>query len=193
MSAAVRRAADALAAVGYAVEEAIPPRYEEVVATWAQLLIGDFASVMEQLLPLMGAGGRAFLATANASVPPLANPAAFSSLLVQRDGLGRAWSQFMAQYPLLLSPVWTALPFVHGFDAASAANTAATIEMIRPVVPANLLGLPSACVNAGRDEATGLPVGVLLTGARMRDDLCLDAAEVVESKCALTTPIDPRP
>jgi hypothetical protein len=42
---------------------------------------------------------------------------------------------------------------------------------MRPVVPANLLGLPSACVPAGRDEETGLPIGVLITGRRLREDL----------------------
>jgi amidase len=59
------------------------------------------------------------------------------------------------------------------------------------VAPANLIGLPSACVPAGRDAATGLPIGVLLTGRRFREDLCLDAAEAVEKELALPTPIDP--
>ena len=49
--------------------------------------------------------------------------------------------------------------------------------VMRPVVPANLPGLPSACVPAGRDEATGLPIGVLITGRRLREDMCLEAAE----------------
>jgi amidase len=114
-----------------------------------------------------------------------------SELLMLRHGLGRAWSQFMAEHPLVLTPTWTQLPFEHGFDAATPAGAAATVEMLRPVQPANLLGLPSACVPAGRDSATGLPIGVLLTGLRFREDLCLDAAEVIESCCGLVTPIDP--
>jgi amidase len=83
------------------------------------------------------------------------------------------------------------LPFEHGFDSASMAGTVATSELMRPVVPANVLGLPSACVPAGRDEATGLPIGVLVTGRRLRDDLCLEAAEAIESRLGLVTPIDP--
>jgi amidase len=66
------------------------------------------------------------------------------------------------------------------------------MEMIRPVVPANLIGLPSACVPAGLDPATGLPIGVLLTGRRMHDMECLDAAEAIEASFRLPTPIDPR-
>ena len=34
----------------------------------------------------------------------------------------------------------------------------------------------------GRDDTTGLPIGVLLTGQRFREDLCLDAAEAVEGR-----------
>ena len=62
---------------------------------------------------------------------------------------------------------------------------------MRPVVPANLLGLPSACVPAGRDETTGVPIGVLVTGQRFREDLCLEAAEAIEARLGLVTPIEP--
>ncbi len=187
----VRRAADALANAGYDVVEACPPRYEEAVATWAQLLLGDFSLVLDQLAPMMGEGGRAFLSVVRSAVPPFADAAAMSQLFVNRDGIARAWSQFLAEYPLVLTPTWTQLPFEHGFDAATPEGAAATMELMRPVVPANLLGLPSACVPAGRDGATGLPIGVLITSSRFREDLCLDAAEAVEARCGLVTPIDP--
>ena len=62
---------------------------------------------------------------------------------------------------------------------------------MRPVVPANLLGLPSACVPAGRDAATGLPIGVIITGRRLREDLCLQAAEAIEARLGVATPIHP--
>jgi amidase len=191
VAAVVRRSADALAAAGYEVVQVTPPRYEEAITTWARLLIGDFGSVLPELLPLMGDDARRFLGSANAAVPAFDSPTAMSALMVQRDGIARAWAQFLAETPLLLSPTWTQLPFEVGFDVASPESSGATIEMMRPVLPANLLGLPSACVPAGRDAATGLPIGVLLTGARHRDEWCLDAAEVIERQCSLPTPIDP--
>jgi amidase len=83
------------------------------------------------------------------------------------------------------------LPFEHGFDVAGPASAAAVRVLMRPVTPANLLGLPSACVPAGFDTASNLPIGVLLTGRRLREDLCLDAAEAVETRVGLATPIDP--
>jgi len=191
VAAIVRRAAQALADAGYVVEEACPPRYEDAVSCWARLIMGDFGSVLGLLSPMMGPDATAFLNNFNQAVPPLADVAAWSHLMVERDGIARAWSMFMADRPLLLSPTWTQLPFEHGFDTASPAGTAATKELMRPVVPANLLGLPSACVPAGRDEGTGLPVGVLITGRRLREDLCLEAAEAIEARLGLATPIDP--
>jgi amidase len=191
VAAVVRRAAQALADAGYLVEEACPPRYEDAVSCWARLIMGDFGSVLGMLSQTMGADATAFLNNFNQAVPPLAGVAAWSHLMIERDGIARAWSTFMADRPLLLSPTWTQLPFEHGFDSATPAGTAATKELMRPVVPANLLGLPSACVPAGRDEGTGLPIGVLITGRQLREDLCLEAAEAIEACLGLATPIDP--
>jgi amidase len=187
----VRQAGSALREAGYVVEEVAPPRYEDAVSTWGAFLISDFRSLSEQLLPIMGKDGAFFFQTAVSSVP-LLDAAGFSRLFMARDGVARAWSQFMANYGLILSPTWTQLPFEEGFDAASEENVAATMEMIRPVVPANLIGLPSACVPAGLDPATGLPIGVLITGRRMHDMECLDAAEAIEASFHLPTPIDPK-
>ena len=188
---AVRRAADALSDAGYDVVEACPPRYEEAVEVWASFLMGDFGSVLGELGPLMGADGQGFLEAFNRSVPPLAGAAGMSALHTRRDGIARAWSMFMAEHPLVLSPTWTQLPFEHGFDIAGQGSAEATKALMRPVVPANLLGLPSACVPASHDPATNLPIGVLLTGQRFREDVCLDAAEAVEARFTLNTPIDP--
>ena len=191
IAATVRRAAQALADAGYVVEEVCPPRYEDAISCWARLIMGDFQSVLEMLTPMMGADAVAFLNNFNQAIPPLADLAAWSHLMVERDGIARAWSTFMADRPLLLSPTWSQLPFEHGFDSATPAGSVAVKELMRPVVPANLLGLPSACVPAGRDEATGLPIGVLITGRRLREDLCLEAAEAIEARLGLATPIDP--
>lgn len=189
--AAVRAAADALADAGYAVTEACPPAYAEAVELWGRFLLGDFASILPQISAIMSADAMAFLNAAYAQTEPLSDAAAMSHVLVARDVIARAWSVFMAEYPLVLTPTWTQLPFEHGFDSASPENSAATIELMRPVVIANLLGLPSACVPAGRDGGTGLPIGVLINGRRFRDDLCLDAAEAIEARLGLQTPIDP--
>ena len=64
------------------------------------------------------------------------------------------------------------------------------VELFRFVLPANLLGLPAACVATG--VAHGLPTGVQVIGDLLREDLCLNAAEAIEESVGVLTPIDPR-
>lgn len=193
VAAMVRRAADLLSqAGGYELVEATPPAYEAAVGMWAKFLIGDFGLVLPKVAPLMGADSMRFLEAAAKSVGAFSGPLALSELLMQRDGIARAWNLFLSETPLILSPTWTQLPFAVGADVAAPEGVGAAVEMLRPVVPANLLGLPSACVPAGIDAGSGMPVGVLLTGSRFADALCLDAAEAIERGRPPMTPIQPR-
>lgn len=99
-------------------------------------------------------------------------------------------AQWYADVDLLLTPTWTELPFAPGFDVESPEHALAAMVNVRCVLPANLLGLPSACVPTGLVD--GVPVGVLLTGERFADEATLDAAAVIEATLGLDTPIDPR-
>src|SRR5262249_9873078 len=143
VAAAVRRAAQALADAGYVVEDACPPRYEAAIGCWARFLIGDFETVLAPLSQMMGADANALINNFRKAVPPLTDAAALSNLMVERDGIARAWSLFMAERPLLLSPTWTQLPFEHGLDAATPEGTPPTADLIRPLLPAHLLAFPS--------------------------------------------------
>jgi len=59
---------------------------------------------------------------------------------------------------------------------------------MRLVVSVNLLGLPAAAVPVG--VAGGLPQGVQVIGPRYREDLCLEAAQTIEDRLGVLTPID---
>ena len=63
------------------------------------------------------------------------------------------------------------------------------MRLLRPVMPANLLGLPAAAVRAGR--AAGLPVGVQVMGARCQELACLEPAEAIEARSGAAQAIDP--
>jgi amidase len=49
----------------------------------------------------------------------------------------------------------------------------------------NDLGLPAAAVPTGLHN--GIPMGVQIIGPRLREDLCLDAAEAVERSTGILT------
>ncbi len=183
-----RAAADALAGAGYELVDTPPPRFEDVLATWADFIVADIRLMRDQIAPMMSADAIGFLDAILDARPEL-DLAGYTAVLMARQSLIREWSMWFADVDLVLTPAWTQLPFEHGWDAMSAANAMATVELMRPVMPANVLGLPSACVPAGLVD--GLPVGVLLTADRFADQVALDAAAVVEAALGPDTPIEP--
>lgn len=189
ISEVVRNAASALAAAGCEVTEALPPDFEAVIELWASLIDNDIVLALPELAPLFSADAMTFVNDfrSGRKMPSLAS---YAATLAQRFATGRRWATFYADYDLLLSPTWTQQPFPVGWDIENPGRAVETVRMARCVLPGNALGLPSACVPAGMVD--GLPVGVLLTGARFGDRLCLDAAEIVENALGLDTPIDSR-
>lgn len=101
--------------------------------------------------------------------------------------LGAAWSRFQQDHPVVLSPVCTERPWVIGEDVSRVGEIAMAMRM---VVPVNILGLPSCAVPVGSDD--GLPQGVQLIGARFRKNIILDAAQAIEDRAPVLTPIQPR-
>ena len=59
-----------------------------------------------------------------------------------------------------------------------------------PLTAFALLGTPGVAVPTG--IADSLPTGVLVTAPRFREDVALDAAEIIEANCPMPTPIDPQ-
>jgi amidase len=181
----VRQAAAHLAAAGYPVDEVTPPDYEVSIELWRAFLFTEIRTLQPQLAPYMGEDGRRIL-SAILDTEPVLDIDAFIELFVRRRRLARSWSEFFQRYPLVLSPVWSQPAFPHGWDVD---NVAATLELLRPVMPANILGLPAAATPGGL--AGGMPVGVQCIAAPFREDRALDAAAVVQAAVGLTDPVDP--
>ncbi len=90
---------------------------------------------------------------------------------------------------MVVGPVCSMPPFAVGYDTAGSDEIQALLDAMRLTLLVNLLGLPSAVVPVG--EAGGLPQAVQIIGQRYREDLCLDAAEAIEERLGVITPIDP--
>jgi len=188
VAAAVRRAADALADEGFAVAEAVPPDYEQALELWGTLLAVDLRVLKPVLDQLMGADGSKFLGNSLDSIAAL-DLTGWATAHTARQGLARRWSLWYQDYPVLLSPVWSQPAFPVGFDLADPDGASETLRVMRPVLPANLLGTPAAVVPAGMAE--GLPVGVQVMGNKYTELRCLAVAEVIEQRLGTLTPIDP--
>ncbi|MGN6794205.1 MAG: amidase [Streptosporangiaceae bacterium] len=188
VAAAVRRAADALADDGFEVTETVPPDYEQAIELWSEILAVYLRVMHPELEQVMGPAGRQFLRHALDHLPDH-DLISWSVAHTARHGLARRWSLWYEQFPVLLSPVWSQPAFPLDFDIESADGAIATLELMRPVLPANLLGTPAAVVPAGM--ADGLPVGVQVMGGKYTDLRCLAVAEAIERRLGPLTPIDP--
>jgi len=156
---------------------------------WAQLMMQNSEQNYDLFKGAIGEGGMRFLDLTGVDFPPMST-ADLHQMHNTRHTIAKTWRKFMSQYPLIVGPTWTQPPFELNFDTKDTESAMQVIEMYRFVLPANLLGLPAACVATG--VANGLPTGVQVMGDMFREDVCLDAAEVIESAIGVLTPIDPR-
>ncbi|TFU05807.1 indole acetimide hydrolase [Polymorphobacter arshaanensis] len=189
ISAGVRAAAAALKDAGYDVVEVNPPMVEDAIDVWAKWLVWEYGTMTDVLRQIMSPDAVGFF-EAFAATQPLPSYADGVMLQARRHEIARAWSEFFADYPLILGPTWCTPQFVHGYDVAGPESTANILNVMRFVVPMNLLGLPVVCVPTG--TANGLPLGVQITGDRFREDLCVDAGAAIEARLGRLTPIDPK-
>jgi amidase len=98
--------------------------------------------------------------------------------------------RFQEKFPLVLLPVSAEQAFEQDADLASVERTRRVIAAQWSMMAIPLVGFPAISVPTG--VADGLPVGVQLLGPRFREDLLFDAAEVIEARAGVFTPIDPR-
>ena len=186
----VRVAGRALEAAGYQVEEVEPPMLFESYLAWGELQLMSMSMNEPLLTLLLGDDAKRFIALAAVEFPPYTAESLFV-MHQTRWRVASEWRKFMTDYPLVVGPTWTQPPFELGFDIADQESNLKVIEMVRFTLPANLMGLPAACVPTG--VADGLPTGAQIIGNLLREDLCLDAAQVIEDSVGVLTPIDPRP
>jgi amidase len=190
VAAEVRRAGRALEEAGYEVEEVEPPMMLELSLAWAELIVTDLRVQQPFFAQVIGEGGLRFLELTDVPLEP-ATAASIFAAHQSRYRVQSAWRRFFADYSLVVGPTWTEPPFALGYDIESEETALKVVELARFVLPANLLGGPAACVPTGVSE--GLPTGVQIIGDYFREDLCLQAAEVLEDHFGVLTPIDPRP
>ena len=99
------------------------------------------------------------------------------------------WHAFLSDWDVLLSPTWAQPAFAHGTTSPRPSVRWACRRPLRPVLPANLLGLPAAVVPCG--VVDGLPISAQLIARRFNDLTALAAAQAVEDAIGSLTPIEP--
>ena len=186
--AGIDRAALWLADAGYEVVDAEPPLIAEATQAWVDAMFADVGTIWSGMAPVAGRGVVDFIdaCTAQGVFKPV-DAAAQLAAWVAAYRIGAKWGQFLQDHPVVLSPVVCERPWLVGEDITRVGEIALAMRM---VVPVNILGLPACSVPVGADD--GLPQGVQLIGAPFREDLLLDAAQAIEDRAPVLTPIQPR-
>jgi amidase len=182
------RAAGWLADAGYEIVDTEPPLIAEATQAWVDAMFADVGTIWPGMAPVAGRGVIDFIdaCTAQGVFKPV-DQAAQLAAWVATYQIGAKWNQFLQDHPVILSPVACERPWLVGEDITRVGELAVAMRM---VVPVNILGLPSCAVPVGADG--GLPQGVQLIGAQFREDLLLDAAQAIEDRAPVLTPIQPR-
>ena len=120
-------------------------------------------------------------------MPPADLPTMLGAL-VQRDLLLRRWLEFMMGYPLIVMPTLADEPPPHGPDLTKEGQRR-ILDSLRVSLIAPALGLPGLALPVGTNGR--LRPGVRIVAARFREDLCLEAGEVIEAAEDVIAPIDP--
>jgi amidase len=195
VQAGVEKAALALADAGHAVEAVEAPDLVEAGRLAFRTVMAEVRrGMMEQVNRDGDPGIIKALALWSEALADM-NQAEYMAALAQRARHLRDWMLMFERHPLMLLPTSGEIPFEIGFDTRDLARTRDVLEAQGLLIAINLLGLPSAQVPVGTTAADGapggLPLGVQIVAGRYREDLALDAAEIVEAKLGLATPIDP--
>lgn len=189
VEAAVRHAATILSEAGHPLDWRDPPDVQAVATAWNDFAQGESRVTLEAQVAQHGdALSRRAFALMMARTPDLDVPNLIR-LTSARATYLRRWQLFMQQTPLVLCPVAmeTALPY--GVDTESEASVDRLYRSHVFLFATAYLGLPSISVPVGVHN--GVPVGVQIIGPRFREDIVLDAAELIEQRIGVMTPIDP--
>lgn len=185
---AVRAAGRHLAAAGYEVEEVSPPNLNDIVECWLALGANElFPALLPRMRQLGDPDGIASMETWNQLVPP-SGMARFLQAIAERDLFIWRWLEFMQTRPLVVLPTMGSLAPVHNLDTTLEGQKQ-VLDQIRVSLIAPVLGLPSLAVPVG--WAGRLRPGVQIMAPRFREDLCLEAGEVIEAAEGVVAPVEP--
>ncbi len=185
---AVRRVGDALDVAGYDVNEAVPPMTESFFTLWERLGTFDIALGLAPMLPGIGDSGLTASISDWVDRIPAPTPQTFMAALADRDLVMRAWSRFLADFPLIVTPMMAKSSIARGYDVAHKGAMEDLLRHGRWGVNLSAIAMPALAFPAGRVD--GVPIGVQMVAHQWREDILLDAGDALEQHFGRVAPVD---
>ena len=180
ISQGVERVAKWLAASGYAVDEVEPPPITEPARAWFAVSVAEMKVTLFPVAQQHGSRTIQELFSWYERMGNVVDAAGYMLGVAERTRMTRQWSVFLEEHPLVLTPFLMRPMFAWNYDAQGFAQTKDIFDAAIYSYGVNYLGLPAGVVPIGLVD--GLPAGVQIVGRRFREDLILDAMQVVESE-----------
>ena len=178
------RAAAWLADAGYEVEDVEVPDITETFQVWVDLMSTDIATLQLEQYHEMGSPPFHEALDGILSMARMLDAKEYMQAVAYRSRLIRRWLEVLEAYPVILAPV--SVQPTPAFDA-DLVSVEAVNRIFRNDLRFNMavsaLGVPVATTPIGYVD--GAPIGCQLIGGRFREDVCLDAAAVIEARLGL--------
>ncbi|MEM6940950.1 MAG: amidase [Pseudomonadota bacterium] len=182
--AALDKAASALSDAGYAVEEVEPPMVQETGEIGYRALMGEVKAMLGQDIETYGSETlNSIFAHYYSEFPPYEGVEQLT-MMAQRTFYARAWSLFLEDYPLVLTPFLLKPFFTAGRDAEGLEGARDALGGSHWSFIMNYTGLPAGNLPTHvADLPQGpQPIGVQIIGRRWREDLIVDAMQAIEDR-----------
>jgi amidase len=177
---AVDTAAKYLADAGYAVEAVEAPFSEELGELWKSLIFSEMQLLLSHSIKDYGSEAIQTFLNDCYKLTRFPDKKGYMRALMTRTRILREWQLFLENYPLVLAPLLLKPSFKVDEDLEGSEKSLEIVSSLLPSYSVNALGLPSAAVPMGLNG--GVPFGLQIIGQRFREDICLDAAEVIERR-----------
>ena len=174
---ALTSAAQTLADHGWQIDTPTLPPLAEAVPLQLTLWMAEFALGGAEALIKEDDPDAIFVQSqlARHASPP--NLETIMKILQARARLARLWRIFLTDHPLVLLPVSAELPFPDHLDVQSEASFARVLATQMPQIAPPFMGLPGLTLTTGRTQIH--PIGIQLLADRGREDILLDAADIL--------------
>lgn len=184
VSTAIDNAASALSNAGYEVEEAEPPLARETGEVGYRALMGEVKALLDADIRQYGSETlHSIFNEYYLQFPPYEGNELLK-VMARRSFYARQWSEFLAAYPLVLTPFLLKPFFKPGRDAEGTEGILDALGGSHWSFIMNFTGLPAGNLptHIAQSPEGPKPIGIQIAARRWREDLIVDAMQAIETE-----------
>ena len=181
----IERAAEYLSDAGYAVERVVTPSVNEAAESWLRYVGNEIKTYLMPVAMEHGSETIQQIFKWFFQIGGVGDAEDYREGIKERTAMTREWNLFLEKYPLILSPYL--MQPVGAWDSDTK-----NVEELRKFLNSGIyslcvswLSLPAGVVPTGM--VNDLPAGVQIIGRRFREDLILNAMQVIEDQTGVLT------